>query len=458
LATQSGYISAGRHDDGGGVIVICEPQCKEFSHEKFNSGFIYGLRLAFPQEKIKLYADITHIQAIKDILLNDKVSIGDIEYVPIEFGNPFNLAGIMGYYLLLKKLFSDTLLAGTDKIFFLSFNSIMLFLIKWLKQNSQFSKIKFTFVLHGDFENIADDVAYVPSLPPIPSLPTQTLAARIHHTKLADIPGKALHLIRILLINYYRRMTNNFQKNIQLLLYRAFPLKRMLLWKHSDDFKYIVLSPHILINAAKYIEVDRLNFHTVVLPTVFAAPLPLPDNQYPKFAVFGYGNSLMMYQILIRLAQKKIEKPYEIRIIGMDNRGTAGFENITAPSQGKTLSRAEMEKYVMDIDTFLMLYQKDRHRLGCSGSILEALSYMKPVLHFDNDCINTFNTKNRPIGICSNTIDEYVDEMVNIITNYPPYVEKCRLFRANILKLRNEISIESSTANIRNSFTWPSAQ
>ena len=57
------------------MIIICEPQCKYLSHEKVNSGFIYGIRLAYPQEKLRFYADISHIEAIKKILIHDNIII-----------------------------------------------------------------------------------------------------------------------------------------------------------------------------------------------------------------------------------------------------------------------------------------------------------------------------------------------------------------------------------------------
>jgi hypothetical protein len=396
---------------------------------------------------MRVYADVTHARAIKDILLNDDVSIDDIEYAVIEFGSSLSPVGILSYYRLLKKVFTGAVVAGADKVFFLSFNSIILYLIKKLKQSNQYSGLRFALVLHGEFEKVADD-ALLESAPP---LPVPGLATRIRRSRLMNVPGKALRFIGRSTAAYCRQQA-------QLMLSTAFPLKKMLLWKHSDDFRYIALSPHIAENASKYLNARGFRLHTVVMPTAFAAPLPLPSNRYPKFAVFGYGNASTLHQVLLRLSKETIEKPYEIRIIGMDSGGAAGFENITTPAQGRALSRAEMEKYVKDIDIFLILYPKDRYRLSCTGSILEALSYMKPVLHFENDCLNTFNTAERPIGIRASTVDEYVHEMVDIITSYPPFVEKVRLFRDNISELRKELSIANSKADIRNSFTWPSTE
>lgn len=427
------------------MIVVCEPQCKAFSHEKVNSGFLYGLHLAYPQEKIRLYADISHIEAIKQVLINDNVSIDDIEYVAIAFGNPHSLVGMLGYYFLFKRIFTDALSVGINKVFFLSFSSRILCVIKTIKRQKKFSTMKLTSVLHGEFESIAEDT--VPSSLPLP--PIAPLGARIRKSSLIELPRKAIRRLKLLANAYVKGKSEALSSHL-------FPVKKILLWRHSADFKFIALAPHVVANAKKYIDVVYLNVHTIVLPTVFAAPLPLPENTYPKFAIFGYGNSSMLYQVLFLLSQKKIEKPYEIRIIGVDGRGSEGFQNVNMPVRDRGLSRTEMEKYAEDIDAFLILYEKDKYRLSCSGSILESLSYMKPILHFDNVCMNAFNKGDLPIGIRSDTVDGYVDVMIDIIENYPEFRRKSEKFRDNIMRLRDEFSIKNSAMAIRKSFTWSS--
>jgi hypothetical protein len=425
------------------MIIVCEPQCKKFSHEKFNSGFIYGLSLAFPMEKIKFFADETHIKAIQEILISDNVVIDQIEYVPIKFNNPLNFIGLIEYYFLLKKIFLATINAGSDKVFFLSFNGMILYLIKRLKRSKVFSKLRFAFVLHGDFENIANDNKSASFV----GLPMPSLMSRIKGTKILAIPKKVFHAIS-------QRILNNIKKKCLALFSVVFSIKKMIIFDQTRDFRFIALSPHIIENARKYIDVNKLNMHTVIMPTKFCAPLPMPNNNYPKFAVFGYGNSSMLYQILYALSLKNINMPYEIRIIGMDHSGAVNFKNITTPAQGKPMSRSEMAKNALDIDMFLILYPKERYRLSCSGSIFEAMSYMKPILHFENECIDTFNTKDYPIGFCSKTVDEYANEMANIIINYSAAKVKLIEFRTNINYLRNKYSIENSIENIKNSFSW----
>jgi len=426
------------------MIIICDPQCRDISHEKVNSGFIYGLSLAYPQESIRFYADITHIEAIKKILIHDNVLINNIEYIPIKFRDLYSIRGMLTYYSLFNKMFSDVLETGTNKIFFLSFSPTILYVIKKLKQQRNFRTMKFTFVLHGSFENIADDK---PTGLPLPTkkINNKYIIQKIRQTKFIDFPRKVAGVMRLI---------NSFITPWQRISTKLFPEKKMLLWKHSADFKYISLSPHVVVNAEIYIDTKELNIHTVVLPTIFAEPTPQPNNEYVKFATFGYGNSLMLHNVVFQLSQKELKKQYEIRIIGMDDRGTDGFPNVTCPSPGKVLDRSDMEKYARDIDVFLILYDKSRYRLSCSGSILESLSYTKPVLHFNNDCINTFDRHENPIGICCNSLEEFVCKMEDIIENYETYIHEFQTFRKNILKLRNECAIENSLTQLKDSFTW----
>jgi hypothetical protein len=280
---------------------------------------------------------------------------------------------------------------------------------------------------------------------PIKKINNKHIIQKIKQTKLIDFPRKAAGAIRLI---------NSFITPWQRISTKLFPEKKMLLWKHSADFKYISLSPHVVVNAERYIDTKELNIHTVVLPTIFAEPIPQPNNEHVKFATFGYGNSLMLHNVVFQLSQKELKRPYEIRIIGMDDRGTDGFPNITCPSPGKVLDRSDMEKYAKDIDMFLILYDKSRYRLSCSGSILESLSYTKPILHFNNDCINTFNKHENPIGICCNSLEEFVCKMEDIIENYETYIREFQTFRKNILKLRNECAIENSLTQLKDSFTW----
>ena len=432
------------------MIIVCEPQCKKFSHEQVNSGFIYGLRLAYPQEKIIFFADTDHFAAIKNILEKNKVRLGDFEHVPISFNadRSYDFGGIVRYYLLFKKIFSRTVDLQADKIFFLSSSPVIIYTIKKLKQLDRFKDISCAFVLHGAFEDIANKDYRKPSVPATVGGAGLDLKSKL--AKLWREPKKGLSFsvrkITWPFLWLYTKYSEIFQKRLR--------IKKMMLWRHSDHYHYIALSQHIVDNAREHIDTDHLNFYTVIMPTIFPEPLPQADNRFMKFAVFGYGDAAQMHDMLVMLNKEPPTKPYEIRIISMDNRGTQGFPNVRCLSDGKILSREEMEAAVPDIDVFINLYPRDRHRFGCSASIFEAFAYLKPVLYLSNDGYNYFNRPNRPIGFRTENMAEFVAKMRDMIENYPSYKSQLAAFRDNMLIGRSEYAIKNNLDNLRASFTF----
>lgn len=435
------------------MIIVCEPQCKGVSHEKVNSGFIYGLRLAYPKEKIVFFAEATHLQVIQDILIKDKVLIDNFECRPLPFylKNIYSFWAMLKYYVLFLKLLDQVVFYKVDKVFFLSHNPVILYVIKRLKQLNKFKNINFTFVLHGELEDIAN-VVYKEPYAPVVKYKSVADNLKANIIKILKKPNRILPFIFRKILWPIHKISSKYS----LIFKKKFRVKTMLLWRHSNQYKYIALSPHIIANVKKYLDTDYLNFQTIVMPTIFAAPQPIVENKYIKFAVFGYGDPGQMHELLLKLKEKNITKPYEIRIISMDCRGTEGFSNICCVSQGKVLTRTLMENSLPDIDMFINLYDHSRHKFGCSASIFEALSYLKPVLHLDNDGYNYFNQSEKPMGFRCDNLDEYVNKMYDLIENYQIYKKELTVFRENMLFLRERYDIKNNLSELRNSFTFSS--
>ncbi|OGJ37766.1 MAG: hypothetical protein A2182_03135 [Candidatus Pacebacteria bacterium RIFOXYA1_FULL_38_18] len=427
------------------MIIVCEPQCKGVSHEKINSGFIYGLRFAYPNEKITFFSDASYFKNIKEILKIGKTRINNLSHFSISFNasKSFSIQGIFRYYFLFKKIFDKTLSFGENKIFFLSTSPIILFAIKKLKQQEKYKNICCTFVLHGELEDIANKEYKKPYLPSIPKT-KNVLAELIKH------PGIVLLLARHILSSPFELLSSNYS----LIFKKIFRTKKMMMWRHSEQYHYISLSPHVTKNANKYLNTKYLNFNTVIMPIIFSNPLPKPKNKYIKFAVFGYGDSGQMYKMLTKLSKKKISKPFEIKIISMDGRGTEEFQNIKHVGQGRVLTRKEMEKAAQDIDVFINLYTKNYHSLGCSLSIFEALSYLKPILHLSNPGYNYFNKPEKPIGYRCKNLDDFVDKMYDMIQNFSRHEKQLTIFRKNMLGYRKEYNIKNNLLKLKKSFTF----
>jgi hypothetical protein len=373
--------------------------------------------------------------------------VPDIDWAAIDFRTAPGALRALGYRRLLARIFAELVAAGTDKLFVLSFNSEILYTIKKLKQQRAYRNLKFTLVLHGSFETIAAEDAGAAPVAAQPVLPDASLLSKLRRTSLAQIPGK--------LFGVAGRAGRRVFAPWRVVSVRLFDEKKILLWQHSADFRYIALAPHVKRNAARYVDVEKLNFHVIVLPTVFAPVCPRPQNAFVKVAMFGYGNAPALHQVLLELARRPVHADYEIRVIGMDGRGTEGFAHVTCPSRGRALERVEMENQAQDIDLFLILYDKSRYRLSCSGTILEAMSYMKPVLHLPNECIDGFDRDEAPIGIRCASLADIAAKIQEIAEHYAAFGPTLDRLRDNLLKLRAACSIESSVPELRRSFTWP---
>lgn len=404
------------------MIVVCEPQIRGFGHEKVNSGFLLGLRLAFPEQKIVVYAHKTHISALKSIILYDNIVINDIVYKPIKFNTSNSLLSYISYLILFYKLLNILKKQGINKLFLLSSSDKIISVLKRLKLHSNFSSFKFTLVLHGAYEEIA----------------VKTMAEEIESFS-------KLKLAVFILTRFWR---------VFYLFDKLFYFKKSILKQPTKDFKYIFLSEHIRTNSKKYIDLEQMDHYVIPLPTVFKDLQQVRNTDYVKFAIFGRGDYEMLNKIASLLKDKQIESKYEIRIIGKDYQGLENFPNITCSSPGIKLLRSEMERQVRDIDMFLIVYEPSKYQLSCSGSVFETLSYAKPIIHFQSDCLKNYNTPEYPIGIACKSIDEFANTLTYYINNYKSLVSTIDMYRNNILEIRKKYTIENSVEEIRKSFTW----
>jgi hypothetical protein len=114
----------------------------------------------------------------------------------------------------------------------------------------------------------------------------------------------------------------------------------------------------------------------------------------------------------------------------------------------------EMEAEATDIDVFMMLFDESRYRVTCSGVLFEALSLVKPIIHFQNECVDEFNTAQTPIGIRCITFKDYIDAIIDIIENYNERQDDLARFRSGILRRREALIAENLEDAVKQSFNW----
>jgi hypothetical protein len=402
------------------MIVFCEPLIKGFGHEKVNSGFLTAYNKAFKGEPIMVFAHKTHIKAIDNILENDNIKLNDVHFNEINFNTSNQFVSFITHFLLLFKVIRYANKIGQNKIFFLSVNSQMLYLLKFFQWIYGNRKLEYSIVMHGFLEDIL---------------------AKPDVISVTNIYGLDFLLFSI--------------RNIHRPFYvfdKLFSVKRFFEKSTNDKFKFILLSHHILIELRKHIDISSLNIQVLDMPTNFhPRETDENSNKFIKFAMFGRGD----YKMLIRLAEvlnlHNINNQYEIRIIGKDYVGLETFDRITCSSPGVKLSRQEMELQVKDIDMFLILYDEDKYKLSCSASIFEAMSYLKPIVYLSNECINYYDKSELKIGYKCDSIDEFAKKVVFLIDNYIYVRNELSSFKNNLYQLRQMLSIDNNIQKFKNS-------
>lgn len=418
------------------MIVIVEPQCLGLSHEKVNSGFLYLIRKAYPNEKIIVFADKSHIKSLEYIIKFDNLNIDNITFrslfVP-KFYTPFhslcffiNIA-IAGYFINWRNV---------RQMYFLSFSPLILEMFFCLTKKLK-REIKVLMVLHGGFEEIK------------PQIFNKDIKSNYVQFNFREY---ILNFTFLKVIYFLERIKNSLFRRLEIYLSGFTSYRKVLLSDKSSRIKFISLAPYIVDNAAKYIDIQKINFVQITLPTVFKNLSS--EKQYSKtnicLAIFGYGNSKLLKELCeqINCNLDKIGAKLKIRIIGMDNSGVENFEFVECYKPGQLKLREEMEMQLDDVDFFLILYENYRYELSCSGSILEALSYKKPIIHIDNPCINFFNDSSMPIGWRFENVELMAKGIFEIIENED--ISKClKDFQQNIESLRLKYGIEQQVSKLK---------
>lgn len=402
------------------MVVICEPSCKSFSHEKINEGFIYVINKLHTDD-ILFLAHKTHWAVLKKSLIKNKVDISRINFVNISVSNngSFDLLYSLKNIFKLKRISKKY---NVEKIIFLSSSKGLLFCLK----NILPLNIEKYFVLHSELEELRDIIKLNQKLI---EMPIQSDFQKLKKITIKKLKNK---------FNLILKRLDPFNNIIN-----KYSIKYLIEQKHDSSFNYIVISEHIYINLKNKFDLKNLNISYVNYPQLSNEKLTKTNNKYPKFAIFGYGDSKMLYNLNLILERLSIKSLFEIRIIGMDNRATNSFPWISFPSNGQTLSRTEMERLLEDIDFNLILYTKERYSLSCSASIIEAISYEQPIIHLENPCISYYNKKGS-IGYECADLTSMAKKINDIVLNYNQELNNIKTFKINLVASRDSMSPDNS--------------
>lgn len=396
---------------------------------------------------IEFYSDRSHYSAVVESMRADKMKAAPLRHQSIR--PPF-LRGnkaVKSYRHIFEKLFERMLALGGEKVLFLSFDPECLLAIKQLKLRKRFRRIKVALVAHGLMEDLADDRPTERAIElPIKALRRRSYLQKVTQFDLLDLPG---FLVRAL---------TNFATSLVALQHQrtlGLNLREILELNHTHDYRYIFLAPHAAANAARYLDSSRFDLFVVTTPVALVPPRERVENGHVKFAVYGNADQLVFHNIAQALIARRPRAAYELKLVSSNQFGAEGLTNVqVVGKRGRKLHRTEMEKSVEDVDFLLFLSDKSRYRLSCSGVLFEAFSLVKPLIYFENECVDQFNIEEAPIGIRCESFEEYIKTLVDLIERFREHEQLIWSLREGVLRRRQMLQGEDVVAAIRMSFEW----
>jgi len=380
------------------MILVCEPECKGFAHEKINAAYLLSLSIAFPQEEILFVGEMQHIICLKENLKNYKI---DIEYLDVGIPDPSqsNYIKLFLFYRLNKMLFGLVDKFRINRLMYLSISSSNLYVLKFFLKNNK-SCLSCVVVIHGILENIKKSWIKM-------------------FMKIFGFP---------------------FWFRIPLTLFQI------------DNLKYIVLSEGVksqLLATCKELK-----------GKVYATFFPYIYDEYDKKRsghghnlIFGSFGGIKSPSEFLALANNlyQLQKKFNSNFLVIGPGANINFpDNVRIPSQGKRLNRSQMREYAQQIDYSVFVYPRGAYTLMASGAFFDAISYVKPIIAirtpFFEECFRLMGD----VGYLCEDIVEMENLLTSLIINQSSerYNNQCQ----NILKARDCFSPCKLSKTLQNIF------
>jgi hypothetical protein len=386
------------------MIVICEPQCVGFEHVEVNAALIAAMRCALPQEEILFLAEKEHLELVSGVLDDHRVKIQSREIgVPPRF---LDFRRLPRELLLCKNVFDIAHSNAANKILFTSITSPTLISIKVLLRF--FNEIECVAIPH----NILNTITKRPSL-----VPTETL----------------------------------------------FWFRFWLSFGNTKRLRYLVPSPYIKERLSILLPKIGEFVRSVDLPYFFDAGKDSRHlNRDPiRFGVFGAATRNKGADVFFALAQEILRSHVrfvpEFVLVGHIVDKTIGGlqeDSVIVGSSDLPLSREDFETRAKSVDYVLFFNRPDAYDLVVSGSLMDAFSYVRPIIALKQPLFEYYFETMGDIGYLCESYEEIKERILSILANKPN--ERYRVQQCNILNGREQFSpmvVSSQLATLWNGET-----
>lgn len=338
------------------MILLAELQCKDWEHNRVNSGIIKQIRKAFPNEHIKLYAEARHINNLRNILDGDGI---ELEFAEIEFydwrqGNQYCKSN---YAKLIEQIIREN--ENVREIVLLSCNKGIV--LGCDIESRQYPQVTFHLVLHAAAEEIC-------------------------HYQRQKKKDKVWRMVSNL---------RHFGKSVEPVISMKDCMEKCC----QNNCKFIIFSPNYRSGLK-----EKLNDE--ILDKITFLHHPFFDSRYEKENVKSNKVKVGIYGQAVNQNALEIIRYYNLhydndsvtfQVMAKADNEIFMQKNVVRLFDKDYVCNKELEHAISEFDFILIPYDKSQYIVTASGILCDAVSQEIPLLMLDSPYFEYYN--NYEIGI-----------------------------------------------------------
>lgn len=366
-------------------ILICEPLCYDLMHVPINAALIATL-LYNSDYKISFLAERGHLFGVRKFLQSNKIDENidwrEIDIPDKTLNNWYRFFPVMR---LFRKLINFIKGNSIDYIIFSSVSNVELLCAKIICYFFQ-NPVKIFVIPHGALFSIAK--------------------------KQPRSPFK-----------------------------RIISFRNVLKYPESKYFSYIILGKTVLKYLRLIVKTRNKNLFAIDAPCVWESytvdDTIKKSDSFVRFGFFGVGSKGFANFYKLASDIKKIYKHVEFVLVGFLNvKNEVEYKNDVV--QGISYNRISREEYIIrakGLTYAVWVGSPEYYKYGASGSFLDALSFIKPVIYIRNPFIDHYFHQMGDFGYGCSDLREIYNTINSILERFPEeqYHKQCK----NILNGRN---------------------
>lgn len=383
------------------MILLVEMQCKDWEHNRVNTGIIKLIKKTFPNEKMMLCAEKKHIAQIKELLAADDISVdgAEIDFADWRQGNLNSrekYAELLDSIVRFHQDVTDVMLLSCNKGIVLAGSDV----------SKKWREVRFHIFLHAALEEVC-------------------------HTQKRSIKSTVREILSCV-----RHM--------------HFPAKSEMTMKTcmescvSDNCSFFVYSPNYADGLRGKIDDRVIHKITFLHHPFYESVRELSDTRDEKIKIGIYGQAVNRNAVeIIKTYNEKYDNGTVIFQVKANKENEIFQQKNVMPLFDRDyVSNEELEDAINRFDYVLIPYSQDQYVVTASGIFCDAVSQEKPLLMLNSPYF-AFYAK-YGVGL----IEENIDAIAKRISALKNMNQNAVLYISAEKELK-KISLEENVAILR---------